>query len=79
VIPAMSFQRLYQDAMLVRADHEVRTGTPPAVLVKMPPNLDPLHRCTALVAGRRGKGDEILSLHGVRMSLARVVLDRICL
>jgi hypothetical protein len=44
VIPAMSFQRLYQDAMLVRADHEVRTGTPPAVLVKMPANLDPLYR-----------------------------------
>jgi hypothetical protein len=55
--PQSSFQRLYQDAMLGGADHEVRTGTPPAVLVKMPPSLDPLHRFAAVVAGRRGKGD----------------------
>ena len=59
------FQRLYQDTMLVGADHEVRTGTPPAVLVEMPARLDPLDRCAAIVAGRRRKGDQICSLHGV--------------
>jgi hypothetical protein len=56
--------------MLVRADHKERTRAPPVVLVKMPPSLDPLHRCAAFVAGRRGKGDEIRSRHGIRSSLA---------
>jgi hypothetical protein len=32
----------------------------------MPPSLDPLHRCAAYVAGRRGKGDHIRSIHGIR-------------
>src|SRR5215211_4767402 len=49
--------------MLVAADHEERTGTPPAVLVEVPPNLDPLHGCSTFVAGRRGERDELCSGH----------------
>jgi hypothetical protein len=58
-----SWQRPDQDAMLVDADHEVRTWAPPAVLVKVPPSLDPLHGCAAFAAGRRGKRDQLLSGH----------------
>jgi hypothetical protein len=54
--------------MLVGADHEERTGTPAAVVVELPPSLDPLHRCAAFVAGRRGKGDQLRSVHGVSAS-----------
>jgi len=64
-----SFQRLYQDAMLVGEDHVVRTRTPPAVLIKMPPGLYPLHRCAAFVAGRRSKGDQIRPLHASSQSV----------
>src|SRR5215213_9872372 len=55
--------------MLVAADHEERTGTPPAVLVEVPPNLDPLHGCGTFVAGRRGERDELCSGHSVSPSL----------
>jgi hypothetical protein len=64
----VSFQRLHQGAMLVDAHHEVRTGTPAAVLVEMPPSLDALHRCAAFMAGRRGEGNELRSIHGVALS-----------
>jgi hypothetical protein len=55
--------------MLVAADHEVGTGTPPTVLVKMPPRLDALDRCAAFVAGRRGKGDQLGPAHDVAVAL----------
>jgi hypothetical protein len=58
-----SHQRLYHDAMFVAADHDARM-TPPAVLVEMPPRLDPLYRCRTLVARRRGKRDQLGSGHG---------------
>src|SRR3954447_17114753 len=64
-----SHQRLDQDAMLVAADHEERARTPPAVLVEMPPDLDPQHGCSTFVARRRGKRDELRSGHGVSPSL----------
>src|SRR3954451_22732975 len=64
-----SHQRLDQDAMLVAADHEEGARTPSAVVVEMPPDLDPLHGCSTFVAGRRGKRDELRSGHGVSPSL----------
>jgi hypothetical protein len=64
--------------MPVGADHEVRTGTPVAVLVKMPPHLNPLHGCAAVVAGRGGQGDQIRFVHGPSLPVCpksiRVVL-----
>ena len=57
-------QRFDQDAVLVGADHGEH-GTPPAVLVKVPPDLDPLHGCSTLVARRRGERDHLESGHGV--------------
>src|SRR3954467_2302628 len=64
-----SHQRLDQDTMLVAADHEEGARTPSAVLVNVPPSLDPLHGRTTFVAGRRGKRDELRSGHGVSPSL----------
>src|SRR5829696_2735870 len=69
--------------MLVAADHEIRTRTPPAVLVEMPLSLDSLHGCATFVAGRRGSRDELCSGHSVprlrgwvRPKFTRVVLHR---
>src|SRR5436190_5363124 len=61
--------------MLVAADHEVRTRTPPAVLVEMPLSLDSLHGCATFVARRRGCRDELRSCHSVRPRSTRIVLD----
>lgn len=69
----LSHERLYQDAMLVAADHEVRTRTPPAVLVEVPLSLDSLHGCATLVARRRGSGDQLVSGHSVPPRLRRLV------
>src|SRR4051794_3127103 len=61
----LSHERLYPDAMLVAADHEERTRTPPAVLVEVPLSLDSLHGCATLVARRRASGDQLVSVHSV--------------
>jgi hypothetical protein len=51
-VNACSQQRLYHHAVPVAADHEVGTGSPVAVLIKMPPHLHLLHGCAALMARR---------------------------
>src|SRR3954447_3131601 len=54
-----SGQRLDENAVLLAADHEVRAGSPPRVLVEMPAGLHALHGRAAGVAGRGCKGYEL--------------------
>ena len=58
-----SEQRLDQHAVAVATNHVGRTRSPVAIAGTTPRNLDALHGCAALVARRRGNGNEFLSIH----------------
>ena len=64
--------------MAIAADHVGRTRSPVSIFIETPRDLHPLHGLAARVAGRRGEGDELRSIHAgcpgiVRRSANEVV------